>query len=717
MTEKGTVLDEKYEILKEIGRGGMSIVYVAMDLRLNKQWAIKEIKDDGSQDTQTLLKGLEREANILKKVDHPVLPRIVDIIQKENKVYVVMDYVEGRPLSKILEEQGAQPQDQVIQWAKDLASALDYLHSMDPPIIYRDMKPSNIMLRPDGKVKLIDFGTAKEYKIENNADTTALGTRGYAAPEQFGDEQGRGIYNTDARTDIYCLGATLYHIVTGMNPCEPPYKIEPIRKWNPALSSGLEKILLKCTQPNPSERYQSCSELLYALEHYDQLDDEHRKQNSTKLALFAIAAVSTLIFAGISLMGFSAQSNLNDQNYYNIISEGDNYKFRGEYDQAILEYQNAISANAKNEEAYIKILNLYVNNLNEPERGLDTIASYVNGNKSLSKNDHLLYQLGITYFNQGNYEAALRYFRMVNEKSEEYGPISKHYIAIAMGLSSLNIDYSELEENLREFESDNASLSFSDAKLMNYQNLGMIYSIYMNSVNGADEAIKRVLEPALQELAQSGSTIDNSSGYYYHYNLYLAYAYQSLARKSEDEVMAREYYYRALECCENVVSQISPDEDLAVYENMYVTEAEVYTALGMEKETIATYEEAENILGTSSASIYVNHLRFLYNKYKAVEPDVSAWNAPDIIKVYEAGSSVPGITENFEWKPLVANLQPLFDKVSGRLPESDTTEETQDASRAGEGETVIDPSGTEQTSEESNTVDNTEDDESSSESR
>lgn len=704
MTEKGTVLDEKYEILKEIGRGGMSIVYVAMDLRLNKQWAIKEIKDDGSQDTQTLLKGLEREANILKKVDHPVLPRIVDIIQRDHKVYVVMDYVEGRPLSKILEEQGAQPQDMVIQWAKDLASALDYLHSMDPPIIYRDMKPSNIMLRPDGKVKLIDFGTAKEYKIENNADTTALGTRGYAAPEQFGDSQGRGIYNTDARTDIYCLGATLYHIVTGMNPCEPPYKIEPIRKWNPALSSGLEKILIKCTQPNPNERYQSCSELLYALEHYDQLDERYRKQANKKFVLFAVSAIGALVFGGVSLMGFSAQSNLNAQNYYNIISVGDDYRFRGDYDQAIEEYQNAISANAKNEDAYIKILNLYVNDLNEPERGLDTIASYVNGNKNLSKNDHLLYQLGITYFNQGNYEAALRYFRMVNEKSEEYGSLSKHYIAIAMGLSSLNIDYSELEENLREFESDNASMSFSDAKLMNYQNLGMIYSIYMNSVNGADEAIRRVLEPALVELSQSGSTLDNSSGYYYHYNLYLASAYQSLARKAEDEETAREYYYRALECCENVLSQISPEEDLAVYENMYVTEADVYYSLGMETETIATYEEAERILGTSSASIYVNHLRFLYNKYKEKNPDVSSWNAPDIIKVYEEGSQVPGIADNFEWKPLVTNLQPLFEKNSGTVDTTTEAPNGQDASRAGDGETVVDATE----SSEASTADETE---------
>ena len=259
MTELGTVLDGKYEILKKVGQGGMSIVYLAMDNRLNKQWAVKEIKNDGSKSTATLLKSLEREANILKDVDHPVLPRIVDIINENGTIYVVMDFVEGKPLSDVLKAEGAQDQNKVIEWGRALASALDYLHSMNPPIIYRDMKPSNVMLKPDGSVKLIDFGTAKEYIVENNADTTALGTRGYAAPEQFGDSQGRGIYNTDARTDIYNLGATLYHLVTGKNPCEPPYEIKPIRQWNPTLSSGFEQIIIKCCQPSPEDRYQSCS--------------------------------------------------------------------------------------------------------------------------------------------------------------------------------------------------------------------------------------------------------------------------------------------------------------------------------------------------------------------------------------------------------------------------------------------------------------------------
>ena len=108
MTELGTVLDGKYEILKKVGQGGMSIVYLAMDNRLNKQWAVKEIKNDGSKSVETLLKGLEREANILKNVDHPVLPRIVDIINENGTIYVIMDFVEGKPLNEVLKAEGAQ---------------------------------------------------------------------------------------------------------------------------------------------------------------------------------------------------------------------------------------------------------------------------------------------------------------------------------------------------------------------------------------------------------------------------------------------------------------------------------------------------------------------------------------------------------------------------------------------------------------------------------
>lgn len=314
MAAIGTIIDGKYEILKKIGQGGMSKVYLAMDQRLNKQWAIKEIQSHAQdRDNAVKIQSLIKEANLMKQLDHSTLPRIVDIIESEEVIYVIMDYIEGEPLSRILRETGAQPQEQVIKWAKQLCEVLDYLHTRNPSVVYRDMKPSNVMLKPDGNVKLIDFGIAREYKENSQEDTTSLGTKGYAAPEQFG-----GMGQTDARTDIYCLGATLYHLVTGKSPSDPPYELVPIRQWNPALSGGLENIILKCTQPNPEDRYQSCVQLLYDLNHYEAVDGEYRKEQRKKLNVFiTLIAVSLLFMAGGS--GAQILKAVENNNNYDFI--------------------------------------------------------------------------------------------------------------------------------------------------------------------------------------------------------------------------------------------------------------------------------------------------------------------------------------------------------------------------------------------------------------
>lgn len=292
MAFQGQIIDGKYEILREIGRGGMSVVYLAMDKRLNKQWAIKEFrKDKDDENRRIALESLLKEANLMKKLDHPTLPRIVDIIDDSKTVYIVMDYIEGESLNKVLDAYGAQPQETVIEWAKQLSEVLDYLHTRVPPVIYRDMKPANIMLKPDGTIRLIDFGIAREYKKGKAGDTTSIGTRGYAAPEQFGDKG-----QTDARTDIYSLGVTLYHLVTGKNPAEPPYEIYPIRHWNANLSSGLEWLIQKCTQLNPNDRFQSCAEVTYVLENLEKFESAYKSKQKKKINLFITSVALTLVF-------------------------------------------------------------------------------------------------------------------------------------------------------------------------------------------------------------------------------------------------------------------------------------------------------------------------------------------------------------------------------------------------------------------------------------
>lgn len=311
MASVGQVIDEKYEILKLIGQGGMSRVYLAMDKRLNKQWAIKEIeKRAKDKNNEIVIQSAIAEANLIKQLDHPAIVRIVDIIDNGDVIYIIEDYIEGETLSSVLETQGAQPQELVIEWAMQICEALEYLHTRKPPIIYRDMKPANVMIKPDGNIKVIDFGIAREYKDQSLADTVSLGTKGYAAPEQFG---GKG--QTDARTDVYCLGVTLYHLLTGQNPCEPPYEIYPIRHWNPQLSAGLEAIIQKCTQLNPDDRYQSCAELLYALHHYEEYGAAYRARQKRKLNTFIMTASACVLFLIVGVLGLFMRTQTNNADY------------------------------------------------------------------------------------------------------------------------------------------------------------------------------------------------------------------------------------------------------------------------------------------------------------------------------------------------------------------------------------------------------------------
>lgn len=395
MTNIGSVIDGKYEILKKIGEGGMSKVYLAMDKRLNKQWAVKEIeKRAKDKNNDVVIQSSIAEANMMKKLDHPSLPRIVDIIDNGSVIYVIMDYIEGEPLSKILDQYGAQPQDIVIEWAKQLCEVLNYLHTRTPAIIYRDMKPANVMLKPDGNIKLIDFGIAREYKEQSLADTVSLGTKGYAAPEQFG---GKG--QTDPRTDVYCLGVTIYHLVTGQNPCEPPYELYPIRHWNPALSGGLERIIQKCTQLNPDDRYQSCAELLYALNHYEKVDDVYKKNQKKKLRSFILVTSLAVLFAVIGCLGLFLRTQTDNSNYDTLVTQAEKTTVPTDAERL---YIQAIKIKPTDLAAYTGLINTYKSDASFTVQEEEQLTQVINENiDALRKTDgyaNLAFEVGKLYW-------------------------------------------------------------------------------------------------------------------------------------------------------------------------------------------------------------------------------------------------------------------------------------------------------------------------------
>ena len=256
------VINDRYTLLKEIHSYNNILIYIAMDTRINKSLAVKlfdksKIDDENSS---FQLNVFISQAEFLKKLDHLSITRIYDIGENDDFAYIVMDYIEGESLQKIVNEYGPQPESTVIGWAKQVTEVLSYLSKQNPPIIHRDIKPHNIRLKPDGNIVLMDFSIAREYVPGLLKDEMCLGTKEFAAPEQFGSAQ------TDCRTDIYGLGVTMYYLITGIMPSEVPTSGPLNGTINPNNLSGyMDYIISKCMQLNPKDRFQTPDELLCAL--------------------------------------------------------------------------------------------------------------------------------------------------------------------------------------------------------------------------------------------------------------------------------------------------------------------------------------------------------------------------------------------------------------------------------------------------------------------
>ena len=259
----GQVLNSRYRIVKLLGQGGFGAVYKAWDLNLKGPCAVKEnFKLSPAEQAQ-----FSREASLLFKLHHPNLPRVFDqfTIQGEGQ-YLVMDFIEGQDLGDLIHDNGGPlPEDTVIGWLTQICEALDYLHSQTPPVIHRDIKPSNIKITPDGRAMLVDFGIAKTGITGTPTTAAARGvTPGYSPPEQYGSAQ------TDARTDIYAMGATLYALLTGQEPPSSTDRVvgiplPPPRQLNQGIPPALEALVLKAMAIEPVKRYPSAAEFKQAL--------------------------------------------------------------------------------------------------------------------------------------------------------------------------------------------------------------------------------------------------------------------------------------------------------------------------------------------------------------------------------------------------------------------------------------------------------------------
>ena len=245
--QTGDMLKGRYQIVREIGSGGMSVVYLAIELGKDTFWAVK-----AADMNKKISKRLFSEAKILSELDHPGLPRIADFFSSEDGRYffLVQEYIDGQPLLERFEQNDCRmEEEEVLDIGIAICDVLSFLHSQPAPIIYRDLKPANIMITEEGKIKLIDFGIARKYVQDQLKDTLQIGTVGFAAPEQFEKRQ------SDQRTDLFSLGALLYYLLSGGKYVYISQK--PIEQFRKGLTVSLRKCIHSLVRTNPADRPKS----------------------------------------------------------------------------------------------------------------------------------------------------------------------------------------------------------------------------------------------------------------------------------------------------------------------------------------------------------------------------------------------------------------------------------------------------------------------------
>lgn len=277
-----------------LGQGGMGTVYLAKDTRLDDRLCVvKELRDDfyRDEDKQRALSFFDREARMLARLKQRNIVQVSDYFSEEGKYFLVMEYVDGENLHSIMQKREGDPfeEAQVLHWAKEICDVLSYLHAQEPPVIYRDLKPSNIMINSDGQLKLVDFGIAR--KIEQEDENTRVVSAGYSPPEQYWGQ-------ANIQSDIYSLGATMYFLLSGRDP--EPLKSNSPRDINPEVSEYLDELIQKCMAQDVNQRYTNTRELHEALLYADYEEEPNNPKGwfTRNVAGVIFIVVLALVFIG-----------------------------------------------------------------------------------------------------------------------------------------------------------------------------------------------------------------------------------------------------------------------------------------------------------------------------------------------------------------------------------------------------------------------------------
>lgn len=349
MLQQNEIVFSHYRIEKPIGKGGMGRVYLARDIRDGSAWAIKENLSDKYRDQ------LYEESDFLAQLDHPALPRSRGVVEYQGGSYMIMEYMSGSTLSDRIRDQESFTEERVLKWFREICDVLIYLHSQPSPIVYRDLKPSNIIIDEEDRVKIIDFGIAEHYSQDAGVESMGR-TNGYAAPEQYNRR-----FRADVRTDIYALGVTMHYLLTGKNPLKPPYEFAPVRRLAPEISPAMESIVRQCLQPNPDKRYATAQALYHDLTHMQEKGAAIRRKKRNRLLKIGAACIAVFVCVLLGARVMQGKREEEIAAYYSLLEEAEAASASGQDLSAEELVQQAIDLQPKELAGYVAMARLRLN--------------------------------------------------------------------------------------------------------------------------------------------------------------------------------------------------------------------------------------------------------------------------------------------------------------------------------------------------------------------
>lgn len=479
-----------YEVIAQIGMGNSGIVYKARHRNLDKFVVLKKIKANAINIADN-----RAEADVLKNLKHAYLPQVMDFVEDNGDIYTVMELISGNSFKQYLDAGTAFPEKSEIIWMKQVAATLCYLHNQKPPIIHSDLKPGNIMLTNSGNVCLIDFNIS--FSLGGNGFVNGY-TKNYASPEQirawkYNQTQPNPSLRKkiDKRSDIYSMGATFYHIVTGSKPMpDDNGYVQDIREKKPEMNQLFGAVIMKCLEPDLKKRYQRAEDVLYDLQTMAQTSKEYRSLLRKQKIISGVLAGGMILFAGLALAGYFRIDSEKMARYEDNVAQEEKCIKNGDYDQLDEYYQQAVKLYPGKMDAYLQKA-LALNRQKEYEDCINFINTNILNSKSVMNDDSedsVYYLLGDCYSQLEDYEQAAEYYNSAIEANPENGNYYRDG-AIMEAYCGNTDKAQELMETAKEKGLDTTEVNYVDGEIKyskgDYEDAR---SIFQKCIEDSDDA-------------------------------------------------------------------------------------------------------------------------------------------------------------------------------------------------------------------------------------